>query len=470
MLSTLRIAIEIGDLELCQSIAWSGVDLDRGYHDCNLCTPLLYSLYKRQRAISKHIASRGASPVGVICCIENPWGYSAFHLAAEDNHVELLRILITSQADQYRRLAHSVHPLHIALLCEAGDFVRLLLANAEEDAQTLVNRPVGNLVEKSLYNEMLWDATPLQIAILTHNLELAKLLLQSGSLVNLSDSYHRSPLHIAASRGDSEMTTLLLEFGANPSAQNSWLETPAMLAADKGSETSIKALLTGGADLNVKDICGQTALHHATTRGHLGLMLYIMANTDWMSNTIEDKLGDSLFIAAFKWGEDHFTALLNMVPSPKFYSDAESNILIAAVVNRDITARVVKMIIERIPQDMRQDFLSFRDPFYGTPLYAAVTSTTATLQASIINILLDAGADLEADGGDHGTALMGACAAGRLAAVKLLVQRGARMVYTKGDQTYSALRAAKHFPDVIHWLLVGRHIEGPKLLTLGASS
>lgn len=82
-----------------------------------------------------------------------------------------------------------------------------------------------------------------------------------------------------------------------------------------------------------------------------------------------------------------------------------------------------------------------------------------------MNVLLEAGAQLELEGSEHGTPLMAACAAGRLAAVKVLVARGARTSYVKDGQRYSAPLAAKYHPEVRRWLLVGRFLEGPKLLT-----
>ena len=79
-------------------------------------------------------------------------------------------------------------------------------------------------------------------------------------------------------------------------------------------------------------------------------------------------------------------------------------------------------------------------------------------------MLIDAGAALELEGGDHGTPLLGACATGRLSAVKVLVSKGAKLHYTKDGSTIRALDKAKNFPEIRHWLLVGRYIEGPRLL------
>jgi len=74
------------------------------------------------------------------------------------------------------------------------------------------------------------------------------------------------------------------------------------------------------------------------------------------------------------------------------------------------------------------------------------------------------GAELEHEGEDHGTPLMGTCAAGCLPVVKLLVSRGANLCYTKDGEAFSAFCAGKHFPEIRRWLLVGRYTEGPRLL------
>jgi len=80
----------------------------------------------------------------------------------------------------------------------------------------------------------------------------------------------------------------------------------------------------------------------------------------------------------------------------------------------------------------------------------------------MISLLHDTGAELETEGGDYGTPLMGACAAGRLQAVKLLARKGAKMLYcNEHGRSFSALRAAKYFPEIVQWLLVGRYTEGP---------
>jgi len=130
-----------------------------------------------------------------------------------------------------------------------------------------------------------------------------------------------------------------------------------------------------------------------------------------------------------------------------------------------MTIQNVKMLLKRIPSELFTLILNHRAHAGGTPLYAACTQTDARRETDIINLLLDAGAHLNQDGGPYGTALIAACTIGRLLAVKLLISRGARTTFMKDGSTINVLNAAKRFPEIIHWLLIGRFTEGPRRLT-----
>ncbi|KAL8766047.1 MAG: hypothetical protein Q9209_007076 [Squamulea sp. 1 TL-2023] len=84
---------------------------------------------------------------------------------------------------------------------------------------------------------------------------------------------------------------------------------------------------------------------------------------------------------------------------------------------------------------------------------------------NMISVLLEAGADLEHEGGRHGSPLMGACATGRLAAVKFLTSKGAKIVYERDGVIVSALHAAKHFLEIMRWILVERFTKGRKRIS-----
>ncbi|KAI4240286.1 MAG: hypothetical protein L6R40_005222 [Gallowayella cf. fulva] len=77
-----------------------------------------------------------------------------------------------------------------------------------------------------------------------------------------------------------------------------------------------------------------------------------------------------------------------------------------------------------------------------------------------MRLLLDWGASIELEGSTHGTPLMAACASGRLAAVKLLIARGAKISYVKDGQLFSAFLAANYHPENGIIYLTGSDLGG----------
>ena len=120
----------------------------------------------------------------------------------------------------------------------------------------------------------------------------------------------------------------------------------------------------------------------------------------------------------------------------------------------------LKLLLRQLPNDLVTRLLTHRVLRLGTPLYAAATGPCETS----IDVLLGAGAQLELEGGDEGIALMGTCATGRLAVVKLLVRKGAKTSYVKDGHVYSVLSKARYHPEVTRWLMVGRFTEGPRII------
>ena len=498
----LKVAIKLGDLPMCVRIVQQGVDLDAGYRNCNGCTPLLYSLRLGKPAIAEYLALEGAAPTGQTCHYFNPLGLSVFHLAASLDYLELLRILLDRHLNRYLHLTDLIHPFHVAIVSEATECVALMinylgkgrssskphqlsmrLINLTKGAPTsgpsyqdpkgyaylLANLRVGELDTSSESDFIYAGDTPLVLATRIGNLKIARLLLEAGSLVDEGTANYRTPLHQAASSGNREMVELLLEFGANPQVQSKELQTPAMFAAGTGCLQTLQALSNGGADLQILDRCRLSALHHALFNGKTEVSLYLlitMKGYDFAQKTV---FGISALEAAFgSCSHDALHVLLNIAPSPGAYCPDRTNILTYAVGNPNMTAAMMRLLLKRVPQELLATLLAHRSCFGGTPLYAACTWTSMSLQNTMISLLLDAGAKLETEGGDYGTPLMGACATGRLQAVKLLVRKGAKMVYCNEHGRYfSAPRAAKHFPEIVRWLLVGRHLEGLGLLTNG---
>ena len=310
------------------------------------------------------------------------------------------------------------------------------------------------------------------IAAALGKVDIARSLIEHGASVDGMANGPDTPLNLAAYEGQAQIVELLVSFGANVNSRNTLLQTPCMSAASYGCLASVQALAKGGADLMLKDISGDTAVHYAAG------ITFLADNSDYSPFLevivfLAHKMQDLLFFAESKEGHSIITIsgwayppyqsfLLNLAPNPSVYEPHRNNIISATVrTNNPIDLR---RLLRRLPRPLIPTLLAQEDQYWGTPLYSAATHPSG----NVIDMLLDAGADLELIGGDSGTPLMGACANGRLGVVKALVGKGARTSYTEDGKIFSALSTAKLHPKVTRWLLVGRFAEGPLLLENGS--
>ena len=95
--------------------------------------------------------------------------------------------------------------------------------------------------------------SPLMMAALRGNLELARILLERGAKVH-QDGW--SPLHDAATGPEPRLVALLLDRGAPIDALSVNKTTPLMMAAGYGAEDSLNLLLQKGADLRLRNDLG----------------------------------------------------------------------------------------------------------------------------------------------------------------------------------------------------------------------
>ena len=307
-------------------------------------------------------------------------------------------------------------------------------------------------------------AKSLHIAASLGHADIARSLIEHGASVDSVDDYLWTPLHFAADEGQLQITELLIDFNANVNAINDRLESPCMVAASAGFLQPIQALVQGGADLTLQDQDRYTALHIAASSGYLDIVSFLNTNMEGYALNAETLSGESVLITISRWVyPSHSSFFLNLAPNPSVYEPRKSNVLTAVARTNDPAH--LKKVLRRLGKELVPRLLAHRALRWGTPLYAAATQPAE----KIIDMLLDAGAELELEGGEHGTPLMGACAAGRLGVVKTLVRKGAKTSYTKDDRVFSALLAAKHHKKVIRWLLVGRFMEGPLLIENGGT-
>ena len=104
------------------------------------------------------------------------------------------------------------------------------------------------------------DESPLMMAALKGELDLAKRLIAKGADVNKPGW---TPLHYAATSGHLGMIRLLLEEHAFIDAQSPNGTTPLMMAASYGSPEAVKLLVEEGADIAMRNQKQMTAMDFA---------------------------------------------------------------------------------------------------------------------------------------------------------------------------------------------------------------
>ena len=102
----------------------------------------------------------------------------------------------------------------------------------------------------------------------SHNPVTIQMLLEAGADPNVSDQDRIAPLHHAARYGHESIAQKLLQAGADVNVINKWGNTPLIIAAYSGALPCIQTLLEAGADVNLSTPKGETAYFTAATRGH----------------------------------------------------------------------------------------------------------------------------------------------------------------------------------------------------------
>jgi len=105
--------------------------------------------------------------------------------------------------------------------------------------------------------------TPLRHAVSKNNLEIVRLLIESGANVNLQDYYKRSPISDAIKNENIEMVRLLVSLGADVNMQHDEKCTPIHIAISEKSIDIVEYLLQNGASIFLKDYKEKNALIYA---------------------------------------------------------------------------------------------------------------------------------------------------------------------------------------------------------------
>lgn len=306
-----------------------------------------------------------------------------------------------------------------------------------------------------------WDP-PLHIAARNSNIAALSRLLAYGADINERDINGDTALHDAVDTQVLEIVDFLLAKGANPNAIDNWMTTPLIKACKTGQIEMAKLLLKYGADKDAKTSRGRAAIHEAARQGHLEVFVFLIdQGCDPSRKALpgeECALGFGLqhsriatYIYARGYSLDHL--------KPEVRDDFQ--LLHGEVI---VDLRGVRLL-RYLSQDVAAAMINFKSRQYYDPLVRAIIFRNLDL----VGALLKRGASIN-DSGLEGSALIVACNRGAMDCVRLLVHSGAEYESELDGKRHTAVQAARHMPSIVHWLLVDRYTEQPRLTQSAAQA
>jgi ankyrin repeat protein len=244
-----------------------GADVNSRNDD--LCTPLHLAAKCELLEVAKMLLDSGADIDARNDKGETPLHQLFEHLVPEIkgsddvDHLDprLVRLFVENGADVEAQDNDRTTPLYLAIGRKSCEAVQILLEHGVKPDVT------KKYDDQTSLHQLLYHSS------FSQDLDLARLLLEHGAIVNAHDRSHETPLHLAVSRAY-EIAELLLEHDADPNARDGDGGTPLHRLLSRTSPEDrvqvlslVQSLLERGANLNAQDIDDSTPLHLAIECG-----------------------------------------------------------------------------------------------------------------------------------------------------------------------------------------------------------
>ena len=333
-------------------------------------------------------------------------GETALHLASSANLVAEAQVLLRHGALVDPRNNRGSTPLLLATKSGHTAVVRLLL---EFEADT----------ESKHFDYK----TPLLLAAQSGHTAVVQLLLQSKAVIEAKDLNGMTPLLLATQSGHTTVAQLLLQSRADVEARNKYGETPLLQAVESGHTAIAQLLLQCQADIEARDRHEETPVFKAVTKRKVDTVrFFLQLGADINA---KDLLGEAPLARSIRISDEPMAQMLIEEGASIRELDRHGNTALHYAAGSRLGAVVSRLLEMGL-------YIDATNIHGSTPLHVAIKpqfpiSANEGEYFHIVQLLVDAGADVEMSDDGGRTPLHLAAQEADKASVQILLNRGANI-------------------------------------------